>query len=92
MSHVPTVLKSDRSVFDEMLPVDDNAKIQTKNIFGVVALCSFDYNTCPELLSPTLKYVELRFFMDKYTCLQRNAMLMNNNSICCVFGVIIGPC
>ena len=27
MSHVPTVLKSDRSVFDKMLPVDDNAKI-----------------------------------------------------------------
>ena len=24
MSHVPTVLKSDRSVFDQMLPVDDN--------------------------------------------------------------------
>ena len=23
MSHVPTVLKSDRSVFDKMLPVDD---------------------------------------------------------------------
>ena len=35
MSHVPTVLKSDRSVFDKMLPVDDNgikvdkAKIRT---------------------------------------------------------------
>ena len=26
MSHVPTVLKSDRSVFDKMLPVDDNAE------------------------------------------------------------------
>ena len=25
MTHVPTVLKSDRSVFDKMLPVDDNA-------------------------------------------------------------------
>ena len=25
MSHVPTVLKSDRSVFDKMLLVDDNA-------------------------------------------------------------------
>ena len=24
MSHVPTVLKSDRSVFDKMLPIDDN--------------------------------------------------------------------
>ena len=24
MSHVPTVLKSDRSVFDKVLPVDDN--------------------------------------------------------------------
>ena len=24
MSHVPTVLKSDRSIFDKMLPVDDN--------------------------------------------------------------------
>ena len=24
MSHVPTVLKADRSVFDKMLPVDDN--------------------------------------------------------------------
>ena len=24
MSHVPTVLKSDRSVFDKMLSVDDN--------------------------------------------------------------------
>ena len=24
MSHVPTVLKSDRSVFDKMLPADDN--------------------------------------------------------------------
>ena len=27
MSHVPKVLKSDRSVFDEMLPVDDNGSI-----------------------------------------------------------------
>ena len=27
MSHVPTVLKSDRSVFDKMLPVDDNVFI-----------------------------------------------------------------
>ena len=26
MSHVPTVLKSDRSVFDKMLPVDDNGE------------------------------------------------------------------
>ena len=24
MSHVPTLLKSDRSVFDKILPVDDN--------------------------------------------------------------------
>ena len=28
MSHVPTVLKSDRSVFDKMLPVDDNELIR----------------------------------------------------------------
>ena len=28
MSHVPTVLKSDRSVFDKMLPVDDNGDFQ----------------------------------------------------------------
>ena len=27
MSHVPTVLKSDRSVFDKMLPVDDNDRL-----------------------------------------------------------------
>ena len=27
MSHVPTVLKSDRSVFDKMLPVDDDGCI-----------------------------------------------------------------
>ena len=27
MSHVPTVLKSDRSVFDKMLPGDDNAAV-----------------------------------------------------------------
>ena len=27
MSHVPTVLKSDRSVFDKMLPVDDNGAV-----------------------------------------------------------------
>ena len=34
MSHVPTVLKSDRSVFDKMLPVDDNALITSSdNIF-----------------------------------------------------------
>ena len=26
MSHVPTVLKSDRSVFDKMLPVNDNGE------------------------------------------------------------------
>ena len=25
MSHVPTMLKSDRLVFEKMLPVDDNA-------------------------------------------------------------------
>ena len=28
MSHVPTVLKSDRSVFDKMLPVDDNDQLR----------------------------------------------------------------
>ena len=27
MSHVPTVLKSDRSVFDKMLPVHDNGPL-----------------------------------------------------------------
>ena len=27
MSHIPTVLKSDRSVFDKMLPVDDNGSL-----------------------------------------------------------------
>ena len=27
MSHVPIVLKSDRSVFDKMLPVDDNGGV-----------------------------------------------------------------
>ena len=31
MSHVPTVLKSDRSVFDKMLPVDDNDTLDSKN-------------------------------------------------------------
>ena len=29
MSHVPTVLKSDKSVFDKMLPVDDSAETLT---------------------------------------------------------------
>ena len=34
MSHVPTVLKSDRSVFDEMLLVDDNANMRGyRNVF-----------------------------------------------------------
>ena len=28
MSHVPTVLKSDRSVFDKMFPVDDNGLVR----------------------------------------------------------------
>ena len=31
MSHVPIVLKSDRSVFDKMLPVDDNESLTTNN-------------------------------------------------------------
>ena len=31
MSHVPTVLKSDRSVFDKMLPVDVNGYIYAQD-------------------------------------------------------------
>ena len=33
MSHVPTVLKSDRSVFDKMLPVDDNVPPSESKFF-----------------------------------------------------------
>ena len=33
MSHVPTVLKSDRSVFDKMLPVDDNGFIVLNDVY-----------------------------------------------------------
>ena len=36
MSHVPTVLKSDRSVFDKMLPVDDNGLSSEKNNFDLL--------------------------------------------------------
>ena len=35
MSHVPTVLKSDRSVFDKMLPVDDNGMVLSKLLSAV---------------------------------------------------------
>ena len=35
MSHVPTVLKSDRSVFDKMLPVDDNGNKRKYHQFDV---------------------------------------------------------
>ena len=34
MSHVPTVLKSDRSVFDKMLPVDDNVQHKLQYFFS----------------------------------------------------------
>ena len=37
MSHVPTVLKSDRSVFDKMLPVDDNAPYSHNRLNFLVA-------------------------------------------------------
>ena len=37
MSHVPTVLKSDRSVFDKMLPVDDNGKVSNKKKTSIIA-------------------------------------------------------
>ena len=37
MSHVPTVLKSDRSVFDKMLLVDDNGvKCQLTMLFKII--------------------------------------------------------
>ena len=36
MSHVPTVLKSDRSVFDKMLPVDDNGSYSAVNIRVII--------------------------------------------------------
>ena len=36
MSHVPTVLKSDRSVFDKMLPVDDNESIHAHTIYSLL--------------------------------------------------------
>ena len=34
MSHVPTVLKSDRSVFDKMLRVDDNGRSINPILYG----------------------------------------------------------
>ena len=37
MSHVPTVLKSDRSVFEKMLPLDDNVGFSTCNEIGVTS-------------------------------------------------------
>ena len=40
MSQVPTVLKSDRSVFDKMLPVDDNVLMRNRKM---VALLSSPY-------------------------------------------------
>ena len=39
MSHVPTVLKSDRSVFDKMLPVDDNDVLLFHLIIQFVSWC-----------------------------------------------------
>ena len=42
MSHVPTVLKSDRSVFDKMLPVDDNDLTLILLIFFVQKMSSSD--------------------------------------------------
>ena len=38
MSHVPTVLKSDRSVFDKMLPVDDNGFSRSDKIIHMIFL------------------------------------------------------
>ena len=36
MSHVPTVLKSDRSVFDKMLPADENESRSNGCLFETV--------------------------------------------------------
>ena len=43
MSHVPTVLKSDRSVFDKMLPVDDNDCVTFKQetLINVTVKCKY---------------------------------------------------
>ena len=49
MSHVPTVLKSDRSVFDKMLPVDDNVPgaVGGVNWFQVVQINNWSCITPP---------------------------------------------
>ena len=45
MSHVPTMLKSDRSVFEKLLPVDDNGEhfnhFKDVLVWGRFALWSF---------------------------------------------------
>ena len=46
MSHVPTVLKSDRSVFDKMLPVDDNATLTTSTLFLLLVKFKHLFLTC----------------------------------------------
>ena len=57
MSHVPTVLKSDRSVFDKMLPVDDNesrlAKCRQISIFAMPVAFTGKYR---EIMENTGKY------------------------------------
>ena len=52
MSHVPTVLKSDRSVFDKMLPVDDN-EFTSGPLLGQIHIRPARYNETFLMLNST---------------------------------------
>ena len=61
MSNVPTVLKSDRSVFDKMLPVDDNAlklfsfqNVEKRLAFSLIDQLDNDY-CAVEIISRNLE-------------------------------------
>ena len=63
MSHVPTVLKSDRSVFDKMLPVDDNAFMFLSCVcyaLGPVCLYVTMYNVGNNRISDGCVYAQIR--------------------------------
>ena len=56
MSHVPTVLKSDRSVFDKMLPVDDNDVILNRRD-TTNSKCDINHSEIYNILSQQILHV-----------------------------------
>ena len=81
MSHVPTVLKSDRTVFDKMLPVDDNASARVLPVCDNELLTKHNVNSLLAVSTVLVFYTMQVSVVQTHTHTKRHRISQNNDVV-----------